>query len=295
MRKIFTLLLLLQTAFVFAANYTGQKQEFTQPDGSKVTLKLYGSEFYMRAESLDGYTVIRDKSTKWICYAILSKDGSTLESTGVHYTGAAGETSKLKARSHVDITLKSRETIIKANQKKLGRTNKDKSAIKNSANARTPEFTLAGNVKGLCIVVDFSDEPGTLPISEFEDFCNKMDYNNFGNHGSLRTFYSDISGGLLDYQNVVFGYFRAPKTFAEYDAMPYAAGAQEILQLALEWIESTGFDFNTLTLDGNTIKAINLMYTGNPPNWAQGMWYHMSSYGGFTSASGVQSGAYIPQ
>jgi hypothetical protein len=41
----------------------------------------------------------------------------------------------------------------------------------------------------------------------------------------------------------------------------------------------------------NTIKAINLMYTGNPPVWAEGMWHHKGNYTGFT-ADGVQSNDY---
>jgi len=37
--------------------------------------------------------------------------------------------------------------------------------------------------------------------------------------------------------------------------------------------------------------AINLMYTGYPLGWSQGMWYHMGSYTGF-SANGVHSDSY---
>ena len=57
--------------------------------------------------------------------------------------------------------------------------------------------------------------------------------------------------------------------------MPYAQGARQILGLALNWINNQGFDFSTLSTNPDgSIQAINLMYTGNPPNWAQGMWFH---------------------
>ncbi len=151
---------------------------------------------------------------------------------------------------------------------------------------------VSGAIKGLCIVVDFSDEPGTLPMDEFESFCNDMDYSNFGNNGSLRKYYYDISGGIVDYQNFVFGYFRAPKTFAAYDSMHIADGAKAILDLALNWIESLGFDFSTLSINPDgSIRAINLMYTGVPKAWNEGMWWHQGSYTDF-SADGVRSGKY---
>ncbi|HRG39239.1 MAG TPA: hypothetical protein PK289_11970 [Bacteroidia bacterium] len=40
---------------IFAAPYSGEIYQFKQPDGTIVDLKLYGDEFYIRAEGLDGY------------------------------------------------------------------------------------------------------------------------------------------------------------------------------------------------------------------------------------------------
>ena len=62
--------------------------------------------------------------------------------------------------------------------------------------------------------------------------------------------------------------------------------------LSFEWIEDQGFDFSTLSTDDNgTIMAINMMYTGNPPEWAEGMWFHQGYYGEF-EADGVRTGRY---
>lgn len=65
-----------------AASLFGEARVFLQPDGEPVTLILHGDEFYLRAETTDGYTVIRDPETGWICYAELSADGTALVSTG---------------------------------------------------------------------------------------------------------------------------------------------------------------------------------------------------------------------
>ena len=299
MKKILLLLLLLITfSNINASPYNGEIKSFKQPDGSMVDLKLYGTEYYMRAEGLDGYTLIRDLQTNYICYAALSKDKKNLTSTGIVYHGNKNDISTLNNNlafeKHLDVTNEAREAIIANNMKMLG-FKKETTATGNSSaqkTAMTPIGLVSGNIKGLCIVVDFSDQPGTLPLSEFDHFCNDLNYTNFGNNGSLRTFYRDVSGGLVDYQNVIYGYFRAPKTFAQYDAMPYAQGAMEILGLALNWIDGTGFDFSTLSINPDgTIQAINLMYTGVPPNWAQGMWHHKGWYTSF-SADGVTSNDY---
>jgi M6 family metalloprotease-like protein len=290
MKKILVVIFWVFPICIAAAPHNGEIMSFKQPDGTRVDVKLYGTEYYIRAEGLDNYTVVRDKNTQWICYASLSKDSTELISSGIKYRITKDLVPKLKMNlntpCHLDLSSKAIEHIILKNKKTFeGRSY-------SNYNTKSENKYLSGAVKGLCIVVDFSDEPGTLPVDEFVSFCNDMNYSNFGNNGSLRKYYYDISGGIIDYQNVVFGYFRAPKTFAEYDTMPIAHGAAEIMELALKWIDSKGFDFSTLSTNPEgSIMAINLMYTGIPKAWNNGMWWHQGIYSGF-SADGVHSGSY---
>jgi M6 family metalloprotease-like protein len=290
MKNLLIVLLWLFPGCLVAAPYNGEILSFRQPDGTWVDVKLFGTEYYIRAEGLDDYTVIRDKNTQWICYASLSEDGTEFISTGIKYTLTRDLIPALKMNMdiprHLNISADAREHIIRENKRNL------KGGFYGGDDAHAEPRSLSGVIKGLCIVVDFSDEPGTLPISEFSSFCNDMDYSNFGNNGSLRKYYYDISGGIIDYQNVVFGYFRAPGTFAGYDSLPIAHGAQAILELALKWIDSEGFDFSTLSTNPDgSIMAINLMYTGKPKTWNYGMWWHQGVYSGF-SADGVHTGYY---
>jgi M6 family metalloprotease-like protein len=285
------------TLHATAANYNGEIKSFSQPDGNKVDVMLYGSEYYMRAEGLDGYTLIRDSENHWICYAKLSADGNSLESTGEIYHGIKNDPSTLRNDinqvKHLQINLDARHRQIEQMKSQLDGPGQQLRVQNNGASFNgTPIFHPAGNIVGLCIVIDFSDQPASVPISEFTAFCNDMNYTNYGNNGSVRRFYWDISGGLLDYQNVVFGYYRAPQTFAYYDSQPMGTGARSILGQALNWIASTGFDFSTLSLNpDNTIMAINMMYTGDPPTWGQGMWFHKGSYSGF-NWNGIRSNVY---
>ncbi len=283
--------LLLISSLLFSAPYSGKIVEFKQPDATFVKVKLYGDEFYLRGESIDGYTVIRDSNSNWICYAVLSNDKTKLVSSGIKYLGNVLDKELLYKNNliekHIEISATARKIKVNQNQKLLNgesyTTKKDRG---------TPVVPVLGNIKGLCIVIDFPDEQASVPISEFEDFCNDMNYSNNGNVGSVRKYYWDISGGIIDYENIVFGYYRAPKNFTYYDSLPYAKGAQIILDSALRWIQKQGFDFSTLSVNpDNTIRAINMMYTGNPPNWAQGMWHHKGSFTSF-SANGVTTKDY---
>jgi M6 family metalloprotease-like protein len=290
MKSILMVVILAFSVELFAAPYNGKVMKFRQPDGTSVEVKLYGDEYYMRAESPDGYTLIRDKSSGWICYAKLSEDESSLESTGINYRGITGDNASqennLTIPKHLDISDKSKISIVSRNRSLL---NKRSANLKSR---RTTTFNVSGNIKGLCIAVDFSDQPATLPLSEIYDFCNKLDYSNYGNNGSLRKYYSDVSGGLVDYQNVVYGYYRAPLTFAAYDKMPQDEAAELLLSSALNWLNAQGFDFSTLSTNPDgSITAINLMFTGVPQTWAYGMWYHQGYYSDFF-ADGVHSGNY---
>ena len=75
-----------------------------------------------------------------------------------------------------------------------------------------------GNVRGVALLVDFSDEPAAMDPSEIEAFFNEQGYTGYGNNGSVRDYYRDISGGQLDLtHDVTPYYYRAahPKSYYE--------------------------------------------------------------------------------
>jgi len=65
-----------------AAPMNGLESRYTQPDGTSITLRFFGDEFYARTETVDGYTVVFDPDTKTYYFAALSPDGNELVSTG---------------------------------------------------------------------------------------------------------------------------------------------------------------------------------------------------------------------
>ena len=55
-----------------SAPYKGDLFNLLQPDGTRVEVKVWGDEFYQRVETPDGYTLIRNTETGWICFAEIS-------------------------------------------------------------------------------------------------------------------------------------------------------------------------------------------------------------------------------
>lgn len=294
MKKIFTpcksILIVVYTLLISivadAAPYFGTKFKFKQPDESSVLVKVWGDEFYQRVESIDGYTLTRD-SSGWISYAALSADGNALISTGIRYTGALINLPGIAKK--IDINRNAADKIRAENRARLH------PASSGSANQRISSLhepsPLVGNIQGLTILIDFSDEPATIGRDSINRFFNETGYTDFGNNGSVHDYFWDVSANKLNYTNAVLGYYRAlhPKTYYE-DTINSHVG--ELIQEALSWADAQGFDFSTLSVEGSYIRAINLMYAGYPTmGWAKGLWPHAGGYYDFTADS-VSSGAY---
>ena len=314
-----------------SAPYFNKTHEFTQPDGSVIKVVLNGDEFYMQAETLDGFTVIRDPETDWICYAELSDDGSELVSTGIpietqsEITGnsVTGEkviaTNKTIAKK-LEIDIRSKLNKVRHNQAVLfGEDTKLVNGLivekedsdstvygTQSIDTYMPAEPATGNlpptkdtssfattITGLVLIFDFSDAPAPFTLDQYKDKVKKPGfYQNNGNAASLRTYYEDVSRNVFVLDHVVYGIYRAPQTFAYYDSLGYGEGAHILMDIALNDMNNNGFDFSTLTtFNGGEISALCVMYTGNPKAWSEGMWFHAGGWGGF-SADGVRTGRY---
>ena len=250
---------------------------FRQPDGTVIQLRVWGDEFYAVAETLDGYTVVEDPNTRAACYAKLSADGTKLESTGV--VVGAGEAAILGVDQHIRITVEAAKAVIAANRQE--RENQRAAFVATEKGTLATESITTGSPKGLCLIVDFSDDVATISASAVADFCNKVGYTTNGNNGSVRDYYYDVSGQKLTYTNYVpSAYYRAknPKTYYTDQSIGYGTRAQELIREALDSLKAQGFNFSQCdTNSDGTIDALNCFYAGssNSP-WSKGLWPHAS-------------------
>ena len=61
---------------------------------------------------------------------------------------------------------------------------------------------IIGDIKGLTLLVDFSDKPATISHAEVNDYINKPGYNGFNNNGSVNDFFLDVSNGKMNYAHL---------------------------------------------------------------------------------------------
>ena len=148
-----------------------------------------------------------------------------------------------------------------------------------------PSFTLAGNVVGLTILIDFSDVPGNVVTqAQIDDYCNKPNYTGFSNAGSIYDYFFIQSGGKLRYNNNVTYYVRVPQPKSYYNVTTTDAGVcgRSLLNDALNVLIANGYDFSkcsTKVVGGkNYIRACNVLFAGaNSGVWSYGLWPHRSS------------------
>ncbi len=279
----FMLIISLFVIDLNAAPHWGDKFQLKQPDGSKVTVLVWGDEFYQDVESVDGYTLIRDPSTGWICYAELSSDGSEYISTEQVYRMNEQDSSTLHSKDGEGKIKQSLEKKLRINKKSI----REKAALKREEllgedftfDSEESRLAWGGNVTGLTVLIDFPDEPATVSQSEINNFCNQSGYSNNGNNGSVKDYFYDISNKNLIYQNVVTGYVRMPNNKSYYDTpnSDNSSKTRELITGALNQLKAQGFNFSQISAGsaGSKFTAVNILYAGNPEHgWSNGLWPH---------------------
>jgi M6 family metalloprotease-like protein len=284
---LFVVFVLLASRPAQADPVLGKIVELRQPDGSMIQTRVWGDEFYRVVESLDGYTLVRDPASRRMCYAVLSADANDLVSTGV--SASKPLPAQMQIEQHLRIRKQAAAARLEAARARLAPAQSGSDSTLQAASS--PATT--GNVKGICLLVDFADEPQQIPPSDVNDFCNKQGYNGNGNNGSVRDYFYDVSDGHLTYTNYVTPvYYRARYNKAYYDDPSATEGtrARDLVLEALLWLDAQGFDFSQYDSNGDgIIDGISCLYAGSRTADG-GLWPH--SWVVTFSADGVSAYRY---
>jgi len=282
----------------YAAPYNGDEFEFSQPDGSSVAVLLFGDEFHIDAESVDGYTLIRDDEG-WICYAKLSADGNEYVSSGIHYTGKNTSLSSIKKK----IRINSNSLKEKRQRKKeaLGNGENEyrlstQKLAKNSSNFLSAPV-VNDTTYGLVLIINYPEDnkKSSLTAAQVEDALNSPT-----NSNSVWSYYYDVSNGKLMYKNIFSTIVTVDKSYSYYDDSSEYKRVPELItnallkfkaKLAEEPELSEAFDKITTYMRNNrpTALALNVLHAHSPRNWAKGTWSHKGWYTGGPPGDGSQN------
>ena len=280
---------------------------FAQPDGTVVEIHGRGDEFHAVFETTEGYAVVFSPGDKSYYYAAQADDGRDLVPSPLRVgqgdpatlgiprhlradpvltrDRAAKRREKWEAGTRTGERWKNRKSALQAaTARATGATSIDAPALEGPALA-PPAYETTGTKVGLCLLIDFSDDPATIARTNIVDFCNGDAYAGFGNNGSVKQYYQDVSDGLLTYTNIVTAYIRMTQPKSYYNDTSKDCGEQGILLIkdaiailkALpNYATEIAPQFAALTADGSgNAVACNVFYAGgNGGVWNFGLWPH---------------------
>lgn len=156
--------------------YDGREFTFHNPDQTVIRVRGWGDQNAAVFETLDGYTVVKDRVSGFYHYATVSSDGFDLVSTGIPVGGVAAPDAlgvpkgvrmpnsttpaKLQAAGGI-VGEQLRRWQVRRESKRSLMQQMASATDGNIAPAPPPAGT-TGTYVGLCLLVQFPDVPGTI-------------------------------------------------------------------------------------------------------------------------------------
>lgn len=244
------------------------------PDGSKISVRLYGDENFDFMTDLDTNAILEYDKAGFVVPALRD---------GVQLTVANGGVARLSAER----TAAPVKTVTEASrQHRMAELDK---------NGRTT-YNTKGDVRGLVILLEYPDVPFSMadPNKQFDRLCNEAGYSDFEARGSARDYFMSVSENQFRPHFDVYGPVKL-KNPADYyvgygeTELPGAnhhARMGVAIQEALEALDPT-VNFADYDLDGNgLIDNVFFFYSGYgqaDTGDKHTIWPHQGDYRFFTS------------
>ena len=243
----------------------------TQADGSKLTIKLVGDEFYHFNTTADGYTVMKNKEGNYV-YVIKADD--TLVPTQI----VAHDAEQRTASEHAFVASLPKYLTAAPSVKMAQtlRSNRD-------AQAKEEQFDYT-KFKGLVILINYTDKQFNLPDANafYDDMLNTENYTGFMFEGrmqycpgSVRDYFYDNSMGAFNPHFDVYGPVNVDYTCTTPQS---TSNADVVFKAALDSIDNE-VDFNQYDTDGDgfvdmvffIVAGYSASYGGNNSDY---LWPH---------------------
>lgn len=248
----------------------------TQPDGTKITVRIHGDESFHYTTTIDGFMLEMDKAGffRYVDYDFKTgkKTLSALRARNVGERTAEEKTfvANLKAATLITADMKTRRPLT---LKQPGRTvrpwlEKQSAAKANAANAAAAR-TVSGDCEYLVILVNFADSTFKYKNEDFETWLNEPGYSTNGGTGSVKDYWRDNSMGQFVPNFTVVGPYTLSKPLVAYAGNAEDTGEdidprsmiKEACQLAKE--ANPGLDFSKFDNDGDgVVDNCYVIYAG---------------------------------
>lgn len=296
MMKINLKKVLLAFSFVVAGVMTAwaipahpRPMDVTQSDGSKLTVRLVGDEFYHRTMTTDGYTLLQRGNGDYV-YAVES--GSKLVASDM-----VAHNPSMRNASELRLVAKLQKGLIDKAQAAQGKTLK---ASRDRVNASTRDTY--DDFRGLLVLINFNDRTFSYGADYFEAMMNQSNYTGFyrtdGSFvpctGSARDYFYDNSMGQFEPQFDIAG----PVNVDYSCTSPNGTQVGDIFVAAINQLDPT-INFSDYDRDGDgVVDMIYFVVAGYTANFSGNnggyLWPHQYYMYYYTSQTydGVYLGRY---
>lgn len=279
-----TLIIIAHTIIVWAVPAKRTIYNYTQPDGTIVLVMNQGDEFFHFTSTEDGIILFPDNNG-FLRYAILNnseelapgkyiaKNLSQRSNEEKEYIASLNPTGINNA-----IKQKRRNSPLKVNRQK---------ALSKASSVQNPEI-VKGKIKGLIILVNFSDVQFSNTREEVDKLMNEEGYVNNNATGSARDYFIAQSSGAYTPEFNVVGpvtmempmkYYGQNKGYGGYDLNP-----EEMVFTAVEKAYNEGLiqNLDDYDKDGDgVLDMVYIIYAGygeaDKPSMPNTIWPHMSN------------------
>lgn len=237
----------------------------TQPDGTTLTVRLHGDEFFNYTTTIDGYLIASD-TRGFYQYAHIDEAGN--------YTLAGVRANEVSQRGADEQRFLSAQAAYPDLSERT--TSLQRSRMRANEQAFPPimRYPLSGRPISLVILVDYPDVPFTIqePQKAFSRLLNEEGYSENGGTGSARDYFRDNSMGVFDPEFIVVGPYTLPEYRSYYGGNAYGGGDQRpdrMVADACALAKEDGVDFAQFdTDDDGVVDNVFVYYAGH--NEAEG-------------------------
>lgn len=185
------------------------------------------------------------------------KDGTQIEATltgdeHVHYYLTADQRAIQKIDDEYQFV--NRQALVREHARKLKARNAERAARRVGT---APESGYHGQKRGLVILVEFSDVKFTYDQATFNDYFNKVGYNQDGMHGSVHDYFLEQSYGEFDLEFDVVGPVSMTRTAAYYSDEKNSSRVPDLVYDACKKVDA---DVNFKTYDWDNDGIVDQVY-----------------------------------
>jgi M6 family metalloprotease-like protein len=251
---------------------------YMQPNGVEITLIMKGDEFVRFAQTLDGFTLLRNDEG-YFCYAQKNAQGD-IEPSEFY----AEEIPKRSAAAEALLAQTPKELRFSSSQMAIYQQIRDMVQYETEVG----RVFAAGERKLLTILMQYPDKPMVKTQEEFNFLFNQINYVQNGFRGSVKDYFLEISYNTVEITTTVVGPFTAINNHAYY-AERGAALAREGVQKAY----AAGVNFSEFAV-GNIVPGFYMIYAGHgaEAGATNSIWAHASQINPSITYNGVTISKY---